>query len=147
MCFWRIKRSVRVAFIGGAALLTSFLADRAEAAPSTIAPPSAAVRYPFGAPNYYGYYRRPWYLSPFRYSYYAAKHGWLYPRYYKPYHPYPIDPWHVAHVRTFGPWYGPNLGPWPFANVAPLTAPVESMMGPPQAELPPTVRFAGCDYW
>jgi hypothetical protein len=109
--------------------------------------PYGPVRYPFGAPDYYGYFHRPWYAVPFRYSYYAAQRGWLFPRYYQPYHPFPIDPWHVAHVRTFGPWYGPNLGPWPFAGAAPV---VVSGNGPtlqPADELPAAVRFAGCDYW
>jgi hypothetical protein len=142
-----IKRIAHRALISGVVLCGAVVAARVDAAPASVAAPYTAVRYPFGAPNYYGYFSRPWYLTPFRYSYYAAKYGWLYPRYYKPYHPYPIDPWHVAHVRSYGPWYGPNLGPWPYASVAPVAAPVESLTELPQRELPAAVRFAGCDYW
>jgi hypothetical protein len=104
--------------------------DRAIAAPYYL--PStgyAPARYYLGAPNYYGYYYRPWYLSPFRYSFYAAKYGWLYPRYCKPYHPYPL----VSPYGACGHWYGfPGYAGGPFAS---------------SYELPAAVQFAGCDYW
>jgi hypothetical protein len=112
----------------------------------------APPRYYLGAPNYYGYYYRPWYLSPFRYSYYAAKHGWIYPRYLKPYHPYPLGPWYGGYGPYGGYWpyggFGPygGYGPWSgfggYASSGPVVVSAEA-----GEVVPPAVRFAGCDYW
>ena len=139
--FWRL--AARQVVLLGATVCGMFLVENRIGAAPYYLPTTGYMppRYYFGAPNYYGYYYRPWYLSPFRYSYYAAKHGWIYPRYHKPYHPYPLAPWYVG----YGPWHG-GYGPWSgfpaYAGSEPVV--VSAAVG---EVVPAAVRFAGCDYW
>jgi hypothetical protein len=141
----RFKATVRRTLFGGVAGFVAWAgASRGDAAaPYYAAPYYAGVRYPFGPPSYFGYYYRPWYLTPYRYSYYAAKYGWLYPRYYKPYHPYPMAPWY----GYYGPRFGPVFGPAAYGYGGPLVLDADSALVPFAGELPPAVKYAGCDYW